>query len=381
MSGHRHDGDAPLDLLCVCAPGLERLLQAELKELGAGPTTPGRGTVQLTTTPAVALQIARWSRIAEAVRLQIATFAARDVRALDRGLAAAPLDAWLPARSTVRIDVACTRSRLYHSGLVTERLAEAVRAHGRVPEIGGAARDAVAMLHLRLFRDEAVLRVELAAARAHRRGWREHVGVASLRETVAAAVLRASGWQPREGGALLDPCCGAGTILLEARAIDAGIPPRDPRALAVARCDAGRRWGGGQAEVAAIGASRGAYLGSDRDPDAVAAARHNDASQRGVLSLPPLELAVRDLADAIADAPAGADLVCNLPWGKRTDDDAYATLRRVAGALRGRRDLGLVTVLDGSGRAHEAGLRGRPLLRYEQGGAKVTLLELRRRKG
>ncbi|MEY3015124.1 MAG: hypothetical protein RIT45_3859, partial [Pseudomonadota bacterium] len=187
-------------LWCVVAPGLERVAETELRALGADAVERQRGALMLEVSPDIALTIAVGSRIVEAVRLEIARFGARDVRALDAGLRASPLAQWLPARGLVRVDVACHKSRLYHSGLVGERVVEAVREAGGRARIGASDDEPAGHLHLRLDHDEALLRVELAAPRAHRRGWRTQVGKASMRETMAAAALLALDWQPTPGG-------------------------------------------------------------------------------------------------------------------------------------------------------------------------------------
>src|SRR5262249_60254091 len=69
-----------------------------------------------------------------------------------------------------------------------------------------------------------------------KRGWREAKGEAPLKETLAAALIAFTGWQGREGdGALLDPCCGAGTIAIEAAQIACGIAPGLQRRFAFER--------------------------------------------------------------------------------------------------------------------------------------------------
>jgi len=73
---------------------------------------------------------------------------------------------------------------------------------------------------------EATLYVDTSGEALFKRGWREDTGEAPLKETLAAAMLAAAGWQGRpEDGALLDPCCGAGTIPIEAAQIACGIAP------------------------------------------------------------------------------------------------------------------------------------------------------------
>ena len=80
---------------------------------------------------------------------------------------------------------------------------------------------------LHLGAEHATLYVDTSGEALFKRGWREDKGEAPLKETLAAAMLAAAGWRgtPEAGGALHDPCCGSGTIVIEAAQIACGIAP------------------------------------------------------------------------------------------------------------------------------------------------------------
>ena len=91
------------------------------------------------------------------------------------------------------------------------------------------------MLHLGP--ERATIYVDTSGEPLFKRGWREDTGDAPLKETLAAALLAAAGWRgtPEAGGALHDPCCGAGTIAIEAAQLACGIAPGLRRGFAFER--------------------------------------------------------------------------------------------------------------------------------------------------
>src|SRR5690606_40423582 len=82
-------------------------------------------------------------------------------------------------------------------------------------------------LNLVVRKGRAILSVDLGGGPLHRRGWRAAQGDAPLKENLAAAVLMRGGWPAlyAEGGALLDPMCGSGTLLIEGALMAADVAP------------------------------------------------------------------------------------------------------------------------------------------------------------
>src|SRR5690606_34671564 len=107
------------------------------------------------------------------------------------------------------------------------------------PDVDPRHADLSLVLHL-TDRD-ATLYVDLSGEALFKRGWRDErqggaKGEAPLKETLAAAMLAAAGWQGRAAdGPLLDPCCGAGTIAIEAAQLACGMAPGLQRAFAFER--------------------------------------------------------------------------------------------------------------------------------------------------
>jgi putative N6-adenine-specific DNA methylase len=102
---------------------------------------------------------------------------------------------------------------------------------GERPDVDPRFADLSIQLHVG--EDYAQVYVDLSGEALFKRGWREVQGEAPLKETLAAAMLAAAGWHGRaQDGDLLDPCCGAGTIAIEAAQIACGMAPGLQRSFA-----------------------------------------------------------------------------------------------------------------------------------------------------
>jgi putative N6-adenine-specific DNA methylase len=234
---------------------------------------------------------------------------------------------------------------------------------------------------VRFLHDRAVVSADSSGALLHLRGYRQAVAKAPLRETLAAALLRASGWQP--SAPLLDPMCGAGTIAIEAALLARHIPPGLASDELVARRYAmqewpefdDRLWTGvvDRAREGILAAAPAPIHGSDRDAGAVEAARAN-ARRAGVVA--DTEFVLKPLS--AVHPPAGRGwLVTNPPYGLRLGEseglrDLYASLGHLA-----RRELpGWTLALLSADRRLEGqvGVRWTEALRTRNGGIPVRVV-------
>ena len=146
---------------------------------------------------------------------------------------------WINPSHTLRVDVTSRHSPLRSLNFAALRIKDAVcdvlrEATGERPSVDTYKPDLGLVLHLDDM--QAQLYVDTSGEALFKRGWREDVGEAPLKETLAAAMLAAAGWQGRaQDGPLLDPCCGAGTIAIEAAQIACDIPPGLQRRFAFER--------------------------------------------------------------------------------------------------------------------------------------------------
>ena len=236
--------DTPVALFLPCAPGAEALLTAEVQALlGDGvPVQTDRGGVQVMGDALVAMRLNLESRLAQRVLWPLAhgPYASEhDLYHLARGVAWTD---WIDPTQTFRIDTTAQRSPLQSLNFATLRVKDAVcdavrDATGERPSIDTKFPDLPLTLHLSP--SHATLYADTSGEALFKRGWRDAQGLkgeAPLKETLAATMLAAAGWQGRaEDGPLFDPCCGAGTIVIEAAQIACGIAPGLRRRFAFER--------------------------------------------------------------------------------------------------------------------------------------------------
>jgi len=221
-------------LFLPCAAGTEPLLLDECRRLlqDRCPVEAGRGGVYVDGDVDAAMRLNLGSRLAQRVLWQVADgpYAnEHDLYAIARRVAWAD---WITPRQTLRVDASAWRSPLKSLNFAALRIKDAVcdvmrEAAGERPSVDTRHPDLSLVLHLGP--EHASLSVDLSGEALFKRGWRDAQGLkgeAPLKETLAASMLAAAGWQGRpEDGGLLDPCCGAGTIAIEAAQIACGIAP------------------------------------------------------------------------------------------------------------------------------------------------------------
>jgi putative N6-adenine-specific DNA methylase len=232
---------APRRLFLPCAAGVEALLRDELDQLLPGVALQAqRGGVALATDDAGLMTLNLGSRLAQRVLIEVADCAYRhedDLYALAQRV---DWSQWITPRHTLRVDTTAQRSPLRSLNFAALRVKDALcdqlrDQRGERPNVDTHAPDLQLLVHLG--EQRATLYVDSSGESLFKRGWREDKGDAPLKETLAAAMLAAAGWRgtPREGGALHDPCCGSGTIAIEAAQIACGIAPGLKRRFAFER--------------------------------------------------------------------------------------------------------------------------------------------------
>lgn len=347
------------EAFAACAPGLEFLLVRELRALGLSPR-PEPGGCTFATDTAGLYRANYFLRTASRVLLRRATFHAGHFGELEKKAATLPWKDWLPAGVPVRVEVASYRSRLWHEGAVAERVFGAI-AHrlGATPADDRASGQIVLV---RLAANECTVSVDSSGDLLHRRGYRLEVTKASMRETLAAALLLWSGWKP--GQALLDPFCGSGTIAIEAALLARGIAPGRLRTFAFERWpsfdkDAWRQVLLEADELARQRANNAPIEGSDRDEGAIAISRSN-AERAGVADA--IRFEHRPLSAIEPSAPHGW-IVTNPPYGERIRGGDLRNLYDALGRQMRGRFSGWRLALLGANRV----LTGHTALRFEQG--------------
>lgn len=308
----------------VTAPGLEELARQEAERLGLHCTETEPGGIGFEGTLSDVGKANLWLRLASRVLVRITTFPVRALGELERKSGLIDWQRWLPPATPVQIRVTSRKSRLYHQKAIAERIGNAITAAGfplAVREAGGDEEDTAAaevqLIVVRVVRDECSISLDSSGELLHRRGYRQAIAKAPLRETLAAAILAANEWTADVP--LVDPFCGSGTIPIEAALIARRIPPGRHRRFA---CE---RWPGWNARAwTELVASADAgvrpltvpIIGSDRDAGAITAARAN-AERAGVAD--GIEWRQQSISDLSPPAGPGS-LITNPPYGVRVGD-------------------------------------------------------------
>jgi putative N6-adenine-specific DNA methylase len=280
-----------------------------LEKLGVRPANPTYGGVNCGLTWPQLWSVHLRSRVATRVLVRLARFKADGFDTLQAGLDRVDWSAWLPDRVVgygggVRVAASADKtSKLFHTGAIEERVAEHI---GR-----GEGEQSVLV---RVSRDVVTISLDATGIALHRRGYRGAAGKAPMRETLAAALVLASGWDVRKP--LVDPFCGSGTVLVEAAMIARRMSPGRHRAFQFMDWPSFDQGGwdrllkGADADVIDRCPP---ILGSDRDDGAVAASQENAASA-GVGDQVVVER--RSASELTLPSRAGW-LVSNPPYGHR----------------------------------------------------------------
>jgi len=224
------------------AAGTEALLAAEVQRLCACPAEAGRGGVTVEGDEHTVMQLNLHSRLAQRVLWPLTQGSYHHEDDLYELARQVPWADWITPQQTLRVDVHAQQSPLRSLNFAALRVKDAVcdrlRAElGARPDVDTHHPDLPLVLYLGA--EQASLYVDTSGEALFKRGWRDvkaGKGEAPLKETLAAAMLAAAGWQGRaEDGPLLDPCCGAGTIAIEAAQLACGIPPGQARHFAFER--------------------------------------------------------------------------------------------------------------------------------------------------
>lgn len=346
-------------MFAVSAPGLETIVASELHQMGNCDAVPVAGGVNFSGNLAHLYDANLNLRTASRIVVRVDEFHASTFHELERRAGRIRWNEYLTPGSRVQFRVTCRKSRLYHSDAVAQRFAEAAAkqvkglilgadAAGPADEADADVEDSTSaqLFTVRLAHDNCVVSADSSGALLHRRGYRQAVGKAPLRETLAAAMVIGSGWDGRSP--FIDPLCGSGVLPIEAALIARQIPPGMGRAFGF------QGWPShDEALWASVKEKRlksremgkiGAILASDRDDGVVKSAESN-AARAGVADDIQFE---SKTVSAIQPPEAPGWMVTNPPYGVRVGDrgalrNLYAQIGNVVREKAAGYTVGLLT--------------------------------------
>ncbi len=333
-----------LRLSATCGLGLEEILAGELTTLGMKDVSPEKGAVAFAGGWPEVYRANLWLRTANRVLVELGTYSGHDDAALHAGARnlvrrrgqrpdGLDLSKLLSPSRTLVVDATSSASRITDVRWVALKTKDGIvdgqrDVHGQRSTVD--REDADLRLRLRLARDQATLYLDTSGEPLDHRGYRKQTVQAPVREQLAAAMVLAAGWDGR--GAVADPMCGSGTLLIEAAGWALGLSPQRLRKDFPFE----RFWGFDRALFARLreetmpppggpdAAENLRLYGVDRDPQALSAAGVN-------LEAAGLdENAYLKRANAFEwTPPAGPGLLLiNPPYGERLglDDELWPRL-------------------------------------------------------
>lgn len=314
------------EIFLATAPGLESALYDEVRGKGFKRVKAIKGGVTIQGGWPEVWRANLWVRGASRVLARISSFKALHLAQLVECARNVPWDDILNPEHAFRVEVSCSKSRIYHSGAAAERIERAISDTLKTSPLS----DAKITVMARIDHDICTLSVDTSGELLHKRGYKTAVSKAPMRENMAALFLQQCGYQGTEP--VFDPMCGSGTFIIEAAEIAARLNPGRSRHFAFENlvtfdpqawedmCNVRR-----QAETGI------SFYGSDRDDGAVKMSAKN-AARAGVDKL--TEFKQQTISDMTPPTSTPGLVIINPPYGGRIGNKhqlipLYQTLGRV----------------------------------------------------
>ena len=219
--------DDTFEIFLVAPPGLEPVLAEEAREKGFADAAAVPGGVTFTGGWTDVWRANLTLRGATRVLARIGSFRAFHLAQLDKRARKFPWGDILRPDVPVRVDVSTNKkSKIYHAGAAKQRLETAIAEELGAP----VSEDAEVQVKVRIDDNLVILSIDTSGESLHKRGYKGGVGKAPMRETMAALLLRACGYDGTEP--VVDPMCGSGTFPIEAAEIAKGLMPGRARSFA-----------------------------------------------------------------------------------------------------------------------------------------------------
>lgn len=326
-----------MEQLQFCAPclfGIEGILADELRRMGAETVTPQNGRVLFSGDAALLARANICSRYAERIQLLVGTFRAATFDQLFERTKALPWERFIRRKDAFPVKGWSLNSALHSvpdcQSIVKKAVVERLKSRygiGWFEETG-----ATVQIQFSILKDEVTLLIDTSGVGLHKRGYRRNAGGAPIKETLAAAIVDVT--RTRFAERVFDPCCGSGTLLIEAALAARRVAPGIRRRFAAMDTDwvDPSVWNDERERARSQQLTDKSFsaFGSDIDPEAVRLTVEN-AAKAGVGPL--VKATERDLKDFTPDGDSGI-VLCNPPYGERlldvqTAQRIYRTMGRV----------------------------------------------------
>jgi 23S rRNA (guanine2445-N2)-methyltransferase / 23S rRNA (guanine2069-N7)-methyltransferase len=319
-------------LFATTPKAMEDILAEELKLLGAENVQPKMAGVSFQGNLEMAYRACLWSRTANRILLPLSSFEVKSKQDLYDAIKKINWFEHFKPDDTFAVSFSAKNSEAiknshFGSLVVKDAIVDQMRTkfHKR-PNI--ELNQPTIKINVYLNTKNAQLSLDLSGESLHRRGYREANVEAPIKENLAAALLLRSGWPEiaKQGGSLIDPMCGSGTLLLEAALLAADYAPgllRDYYGFLGWKKHDNECWQKLLEEAEqrkSIGlANMPTIAGFDQSRRTVAIALQH-AENAGLIN--KIHIEKRDISDAKpAESWQSGLLICNPPYGERLGDE------------------------------------------------------------
>lgn len=321
-------------LVATSAMGLESIVADEVKALGFN-TTSDNGKIYFQGDEMAIAKTNMWLRVADRVRIIAGEFHATTFDDLFEQTKAIPWERFLPVDAAFPVAGKSVKSTLYSvpdcqaivKKAIVERLKMAYKRIGFLDESGPLFK-----LEVSILKDKVTLTIDSSGTGLHKRGYRVGQGEAPLKETLAAALVKLTRWNPDRP--FVDPFCGSGTIAIEAAMMGQNIAPGYNREFLSEQWPWIKKsvWDQVREEVEDVANYDQPLdiIGSDVDPRMIKVAQEN-AMGAGFMDL--IQFQQRDVKDLTVEGLNGV-MVGNPPYGERLGEIEEAEdITRVLGRI------------------------------------------------
>ncbi len=329
-----------LDITLTCATGVEKALKSELKRLGVIDPPAVNGSLSFSGSVEDVARLNLCLRTADRVYIKVGEFEAKSFDDLFEGVSSLDWENYLPADAKILVNGKCVRSQLFAvsacQSVIQKAIIERLLRKHKVSRLDFAG--ATYAIEFAIFRDTVSLLINTSGAGLHKRGYRDLVGIAPIKETLASALVLLSDYYKTRPFA--DPFCGSGTIAIETARIAMNIGGGVDRRFAF------NDWKNFDKKIfdRAFEEIKDKekrdidleILASDIDPKAIKLARRH-AERAGVAD--KIKFEVKDVKKFSTDLKFGT-IVTNPPYGERVYDkdearESYKSFGKAFKALDG----------------------------------------------
>lgn len=308
-------------LIATSTFGLESIVADEVKKLGHKDVSVSNGKVEFTSDLSAIPKANLWLRTADRVKVKIGEFKVTTFDELFEKTKSLPWSDWIPVDGEFPVNGKSVKSTLFSvsdcQAIVKKAIVESLKNKYKVnwfDEDGPKYKIEVSIL-----KDIATLTIDTSGAGLHKRGYREWIGQAPLKETMAAALIILSRWKPDR--ILIDPFCGSGTIPIEAALIGQNIAPGMNREFASEEWPIIPRqlWRDARAETHDLANYDQSLniIGTDIDGEVIKVARRNAYEAGFDEEIHFQQLALSELS---CKKKYGV-IICNPPYGERLNNE------------------------------------------------------------